>query len=459
MTVMTRTRSRLLLWICVEIVFIALLLVGSRYDFNISVILSGVARQKSDGVLTLAGATWAKMFEAFFEWPALLFGAFCCCVISYNLRKKASDTKVFVAVIFLDVLTAALMFLGWNSTFRDILHNLGALHYTAIALLSVFFAVMVKIIVEKLPKKTLGKMFIPALVTAATLIAIFFCVELLKLVWGRVRLREIVAANDVTLFSSWFAPNWFSGSKSFPSGHTANITSMMMIVVWLSPDASEKKRRIIYAAVLSVTAIVAFSRLCVGAHYLTDTLFGFIISFVISQVAIVKHEKATLPTGGMSRGRQAAIKKVSPTADILYSSDEYEVQDQPQQSSDTGRRATLPAREAQPIRPVRQTSFSLGEVLAEQAAREAMMASRLEVEAKKLDDGLRLASTGEIRKLADISVPVVPKQEPKKTTPKPKKKKSQSKKKTASPQSGLAVQLHFGYDDENNTLTTDISED
>ena len=475
---MTRKRSRLVLWICVEIVFIALLLVGSKYDFNISVILSGMAQRKDDGVLTLEVATWAKIIEAFFEWPALFFGAFCLCVISYNLRKKANDTKVLLSVIALDILLVALMFFGWQTTFKDILQSVGTVHYVIMVLLSLFFAVMIKIIVEKLPKKTLTQMLLPALVTAAALLAIFLGIELIKLVWGRVRLREIAAANDITLFTSWFVPNWFSGSKSFPSGHAANITSMLLILIWLKPTTSEKKRNIICAAILTVTVFVAFSRICAGAHYLTDTLFGFIISFIIVQITVIKYEKIvyggsypslskTTADGGKRktpREKQLAVKKVSPAADILYSNDnenEWTYQSSYKTMYDTapGKRATLPAREAQPIRPIRQTSFSLEEALAEQAAREATLAAQADEEAKKLEEGLKLASTGEIRKLADISVPIVPKQEPKKANPKPKKKKSTGKKKAASPQSGLAVQMHFKYDNENKTLTSDISDD
>ena len=66
---MTRNRSRLILWIGVEIVFIALLLVGSFYDFDISLALTGTTRDSHTNAIIFEAAGWAKVFEAFFECP------------------------------------------------------------------------------------------------------------------------------------------------------------------------------------------------------------------------------------------------------------------------------------------------------------------------------------------------------------------------------------------------------
>ena len=479
---MTRNRSRLILWICVEIAFIALLLVGSFYDFKISLALTGTTRDAHTNAIIFEAAGWAKVFEAFFEWPAYFLAAFSLCVISYNLRKKAGDTKFFIAVVVADAIALALMFAGWRSTFKDILGDVSWWHYLIMIALALFFTAMIKLIVGRLPKKALVKMIVPAFVTAVTLGIMFLGIEVIKAVWGRVRFREIAAANDVELFTSWFKPNWFSGSKSFPSGHTANMTSMLLILIWLPRETSEKTRRTVYAVVLSIATLLAFSRICAGAHYLTDVLFGFMISFIICQFVIVKYEKAVYgdafapkikrapkpsaptkrrPTHG---AKQPAAKKISPAADILYSKDgdtewPYQESYKSMYDADPPKRATLPAREAEPIRPVRQTSFSLDQARAEQAEREATLAAQADVEAKKLEDGLKLATTGEIRKLADISVPIVPKQDASKQTSKPKRKKSSNKKKTAAPPKRTAVQMHFVYDDENKTLTTDLSDE
>ena len=404
------------------------------------------------------------------------------CVISYNLRKKAGDTKFLIAVIVVDAITLALMFAGWRSTFKDILADVSWWHYLIMVALALFFTVMIKLIVGRLPKKTLVKMIVPAFVTAVTLGIMFLGIEVIKTVWGRVRFRELAAANNLDLFTSWFKPNWFSGSKSFPSGHTANMTSMLLILIWLPRETSEKTRRVIYAVILSIAALLAFSRICAGAHYLTDVLFGFIISFIICQFVIVKYERAvygaafapkvkkapkpltTQKSRPARRAKQSESKRIAPAADILYSKDgdtEWPYQESYKSVYDTDqpKRATLPAREAEPIRPIRQTSFSLDQARAEQAEREATLAAQADVEAKKLEEGLKLASTGEIKKLADISVPIVPKQDASKQTSKPKRKKSPGKKKTAAPPKRTAVQMHFVYDDENKTLTTDLSDE
>ena len=107
--------------------------------------------------------------------------------------------------------------------------------------------------------------------------------------------------------------------------------------------------------------------------------------------------------------------------------------------------------------PPTLTSFSLDRARAEKAEREAAIVARNEAEAKKIDDGMKLAVTGEIK---DISVPVEPKQKPapKNTVKRKAPSKPGTRKKTA-PSDDSAVQMHFKFDSESNSLTSDISDD
>ena len=71
--------------------------------------------------------------------------------------------------------------------------------------------------------------------------------------------------------------------KSFPSGHTATIFSLIPFLVYL-PKINEKYCKyetILFYIGLIWILLVAFSRMLVGAHFLTDVSFGLLIGVAI----------------------------------------------------------------------------------------------------------------------------------------------------------------------------------
>lgn len=114
-------------------------------------------------------------------------------------------------------------------------------------------------------------------------------VNLIKIPWGRPRMR-LVYENAQACFMPW----WQAGSslkgvltaagvaaeefKSFPSGHTANASMLMLlgILPMLRPELA-KKRKLLIGIGFAWPCLVAASRIIMGAHYLTDTTVGFAI--------------------------------------------------------------------------------------------------------------------------------------------------------------------------------------
>lgn len=114
-------------------------------------------------------------------------------------------------------------------------------------------------------------------------------VNVIKIPWGRVRMR-LVAVDERACFMPW----WQLGGglketltaagvlaeefKSFPSGHTANASVLMLLclVPMLQPRLA-KKQTLLFGIGLAWTTLVALSRIIMGAHYLTDTTVGFAI--------------------------------------------------------------------------------------------------------------------------------------------------------------------------------------
>lgn len=131
-----------------------------------------------------------------------------------------------------------------------------------------------------------------ALAIVLVLLCELVVVNLIKVAWGRPRMRLVVSHPE-----AFFVPWWQLGNalkeplmaagvaadefKSFPSGHTANATTMLLLglVPYLKPHL-QKYQKALVAFGFAWAAIVALSRILLGAHYLTDTTVGFLVGFL-----------------------------------------------------------------------------------------------------------------------------------------------------------------------------------
>jgi len=101
-------------------------------------------------------------------------------------------------------------------------------------------------------------------------------VDVLKIGFGRLRPKLLFSA-DLYGFT-WFA--WRPDHWSFPSGHTATIVALISALWWLWPQ-----HLLFY---ILAAAIVAGSRVVVGAHYPSDVMAGALIAVLTTrQVALV----------------------------------------------------------------------------------------------------------------------------------------------------------------------------
>ena len=120
-------------------------------------------------------------------------------------------------------------------------------------------------------------------------------IEGVKIIWGRVRFRDLLAAGSYDAFTSWLHPNGINGNKSFPSGHTASagMCYNLLLLPYINKKCREKKTLLfILAFVLTLT--VAYTRLVMGAHYLSDVAMGNLVSFTCVIVAVKVIDKKKL---------------------------------------------------------------------------------------------------------------------------------------------------------------------
>lgn len=129
-------------------------------------------------------------------------------------------------------------------------------------------------------------------VAAAFLLVIFadiLVVNLVKIPWGRARMR-LVASDARAYFMPWWQPGTelrdtlvaagiaAEEFKSFPSGHSANSSSLMLLSLlpMLHPQWNRRKTAL-FCVGFGWALAVAVSRIVMGAHYLSDTAVGLAV--------------------------------------------------------------------------------------------------------------------------------------------------------------------------------------
>jgi lipid A 4'-phosphatase len=130
---------------------------------------------------------------------------------------------------------------------------------------------------------------VPAFLFAAVAAA-GLAIDLTKLLAGRVR-PKLLFADHLYGFTglAFRADHW-----SFPSGHTATIVALAAALWWLWP------RHLLFY--LAVAALVAASRVVVGAHYLSDVVAGAFIALVTTRLVFTGFAHAGIDLAAACRG-------------------------------------------------------------------------------------------------------------------------------------------------------------
>ncbi len=269
----------------IAVIFIAGMFFGSMYDLQITSRLSKLT-QNADGVYSISPGKLALAFALIGRWTTPFLGAVSFLITELNLRRKVKEKTRMILFVVFTVIAAAFMFYGSNKTiefFADGKLYIG--HWLIILVMTLTLTFLLRFIVENIPKKTIHKLFSAALFTAIAVSVLLISATTLKVIWGRIRLSELVEANSLDGFTAWYRPNFFSGSHSFPSGHTANAALLMLIPLWIGNAPETRRRRsAIYFAAMAWAAIMGISRLFCGAHYLTDVCCGFLLGFAVVEL-------------------------------------------------------------------------------------------------------------------------------------------------------------------------------
>lgn len=144
----------------------------------------------------------------------------------------------------------------------------------------------------KIPEKYRKPLFVLAVTGIAVVAVQAVAIEGMKYLWGRVRFRDLLAQSSYDAFTPWYVINGINGNKSFPSGHTSGAAiSYLLMLLPFSFDKLKNRKQLCFFIPFVYSGIVAFTRLVMGAHYLSDVTIGGAVSFTIVIIAMAILQK------------------------------------------------------------------------------------------------------------------------------------------------------------------------
>lgn len=215
-------------------------------------------------------------FEAVGEFPASFIAAFCAMSIAV-VQKKRNNGRInfkcagsFVMAALLALMAGALP-VGYFGGPMPLGMVLGAL----ILVLDYFMI-----------KKAMGnneeELYKAAVLGFQLFLLVLLVFNLIKLGWGRERYRHMIEVGSFEGFSAWFIPQGLAAGNefmSFPSGHSANAAVMMWITLLPAfVPALKSKETVLKVIAVVWIGCVMFSRIIMGAHFLSDVTMGATLS-------------------------------------------------------------------------------------------------------------------------------------------------------------------------------------
>lgn len=227
-----------------------LLIVASFYDYRINVQMAN----------RLAG------FDIFIERFAILplIILIIACFYLYFIRTK---NYLFLLFAFIACIYAGFDTMGyWFNGIHMYIASFG---------LALGLGVSIYLIVAHIPATKQQQVAYWLMYFTMVLLISMLVTTILKNIWGRVRFRD---GNGIESFTPWYLPQGYNGNRSFPSGHTTAWTS---ILCFLHVYPQRKASWYTIMIIIGLLILMPLTRMSCGAHYLSDTLVGFGITYSI----------------------------------------------------------------------------------------------------------------------------------------------------------------------------------
>ncbi|MCQ2795140.1 MAG: phosphatase PAP2 family protein [Bacilli bacterium] len=273
------------LFIPAGVVVLTLLIVGSLCDLTIA---RGIYWADNGFSHFMAGFAMLPLAEC----SGFILGTLFKMVTNHEYKKKWQN--ILLTVISFAALIGGGFFFGTHFTSYHA-YNLSkwyAIIFGAIMIVPGYIAGY--FLYDKMDHKNLIKTYI--LIGVSILFMVAF-IEVTKIIFPRLRYTSIVKIGDDSLFRPWYLTDFSLNKefvkahdlvdneeiKSFPSGHSqaAFATAFaVMFIPKLFPKFKGKEVYFFYGGFVYFL-IIALSRMLIGAHYLSDTMFAGTIALLV----------------------------------------------------------------------------------------------------------------------------------------------------------------------------------
>ena len=213
-----------------------------------------------------------NMFANFFAYYAYI-PIVLCLILYFSYEKHKYDTYLGA---FFSFYSLYLLFYGMTFSLR--------------AILAICLSIPLYNIIKKVFYKFTGyheSFYFYLKYMSIVIILSFVCVNLIKVVWGRLRYRDMLNAS---MFTPWYQIHFFSGNASFPSGHTMIASCSLCFLRLKDYIIIHMKQTTLKLIVYSFIISMIISRLMIGAHFLSDTLVAYAIVSIINEFVYKKLE-------------------------------------------------------------------------------------------------------------------------------------------------------------------------
>lgn len=213
---------------------------------------------------------FANFFYVFGELPSLILATFSWLWTMLYLKKRNHPTWMVALLIYL----AFMM-----SIFIQPLRYSNQFVYWMIIIPLIMSAITFKLS-NKIEDNTLNQYHLHFLIIGLTVMFSILLPQLIKLIWERPRPYIVLSGEQFQVWYVGLNLTFDNAYKSFPSGHSAVVASLLSLIVFKS-ELRNRTYVILKYILFFYVFLMMISRMIRGDHYLSDVLFGAVIPYLI----------------------------------------------------------------------------------------------------------------------------------------------------------------------------------
>ncbi|MBQ9792940.1 MAG: phosphatase PAP2 family protein [Clostridia bacterium] len=307
--------KNIIIWSCASLVFIAVTILGTIYDLQISKSLADIqpGQYFTKNIFAIIGETIGEN---------ILYVLLVCalCILFFYLLRNPLNKKYLniILLIAMCLVSVLICYYCLNNSLEHLSthtnNSLDNFLSSALGIISLFlFSGAVTgcalFIFSKIKNENILLLWKWALLVIILSALSNGIVQGAKLVFDRTRYRAMVFSGDTEFqyYDYWFKfnSNKFNSVspyvedffKSFPSGHTCAAASsffLILLPLFLPQTNNKKWKTIFYSTAVIYTFLVALSRLIAGAHFFMDVFVGGFTTIILTIIAyyLVKYLQA-----------------------------------------------------------------------------------------------------------------------------------------------------------------------